>query len=278
MNAIKSKSSLFRCKSLENPHFSLLHSLYSFSFYKTEIKHRNHQIYKINPHKDLRTISNGTIHNNKYYTMLGYHHQHRFETMNIYKRPKYVNYPDGSRWIIGTTIRISPEGKRINTSIKSFQEINDETLSARENVGKLSQTEEIKMENNYNQTDVESIKAGVVEQTQQDEIETILGRDKDGFLYQNQNENENEDIEELESDEEIDLDEEEVEEGDGDLDIRNVKGIGPKSGKILRANGINTVDELFNVIQTDKQLFEELNNKIRGFGKIVERVNEMCKQ
>ena len=171
------------------------------------------------------------------YYKLGYN-QYRFETINIYKRPRYVTYEDGSRWIIGTSIRITPNGQRINTKHNEMEKQNE-----------IEKQNELETQNEMKQ--IEAIEP---------EIQS----------------NDNHEFDEQEFDEQ-DLSEP-LDSNTDDLDIDNVRGIGPKSSAILRQKGIETVDQLFYVIQNDKDMFEELNKEIRGFNKIVDRVNEMCKQ
>merc|ERR1719410_459091 len=47
--------------------------------------------------------------------LLGFHHQQRFETMNVYKRPRYFYRDDGSKYLRGTNICILPNGDIINS-------------------------------------------------------------------------------------------------------------------------------------------------------------------
>ena len=86
---------------------------------------------------------------------------------------------------------------------------------------------------------------------------------------------EGEDVD-MNGEEEVEEEEEEEEEQiNMNDDIRNFKGIGVKSEKILKKNGINFVKELFDVIENDDELLKKLKRKIRGFTKIVKHVNDL---
>merc|ERR1712039_104025 len=57
--------------------------------------------------------------------LLGFHHQQRFETMNVYKRPRYFYRDDGSKYLRGTNIRILPNGDIINSDRQPVFEENE---------------------------------------------------------------------------------------------------------------------------------------------------------
>jgi len=147
--------------------------------------------------------------------LLGIHHQERFETLNVYTRPKYLCRDDGTKWMRGSNICILANGDIVNSDKPQPQ----------------------------------------ITTTIQQQQPAINSNE---FMY------ENEDYQE--------------EESSTSTDIRNIHGIGPKSEKLLRSKGIDTVEQLFDCIQAENELFDELNKEIRGFHKIIDRVQEINSQ
>eukprot|EP00484_Ammonia_sp_Unknown_P028445 CAMPEP_0197031648 /NCGR_PEP_ID=MMETSP1384-20130603/10592_1 /TAXON_ID=29189 /ORGANISM="Ammonia sp." /LENGTH=177 /DNA_ID=CAMNT_0042461207 /DNA_START=175 /DNA_END=708 /DNA_ORIENTATION=- len=177
--------------------------------------------------------------------------------MCIYKRPKYIKYDDGSKWIVGSTIRILPNGQRVNTSLESFQEVASKSPSPSSPTTQQSE---------------QTVQVTKPVQTQPIEAVPALEIESSDEPQQQQQPEEQPELtttEQMEESTECDVSE---------TDIDNVHGIGPKTAEILRAKNINTVERLFDVIQNDKQLCEELSAEIRGFQRIVDNVTEMCKQ
>eukprot|EP00485_Elphidium_margaritaceum_P002392 CAMPEP_0202689102 /NCGR_PEP_ID=MMETSP1385-20130828/4445_1 /ASSEMBLY_ACC=CAM_ASM_000861 /TAXON_ID=933848 /ORGANISM="Elphidium margaritaceum" /LENGTH=220 /DNA_ID=CAMNT_0049344193 /DNA_START=69 /DNA_END=731 /DNA_ORIENTATION=- len=182
------------------------------------------------------------------------HHQKRFETENIYKRPRYAHYEDGSKWIIGSTVRVLPNGMRVDTSIDTFQKFSTgrntftQANAALERAETYDQDREDQTSESY---------VNEAEQLQQEQEEQAAQTTQDELMD--------------------DMDENEKTVICVETPIDSVHGVGPKTATILRSKGIETAEQLLDAIQNSEEIVEELESEVRGFQRIVENAKEVLK-